>query len=342
MRRSFAAALWTGVATLVLTVMPASPASAAFPGRNGLILFNRGGDLYTASASGGSIKRMTAIGGIAGAKWSPDGKRIAYRRNSNIVVRTVATGRSITVAAGAASAPQWSPDGSRIAFIDGLPDAPCGEQGVFSVPSTGGAAPRLDYNPFSDNCPHGTDEFGLGTYMPGGQSILLTTCYGWYDTYCWISEVSMNSGNPWRRMVLEIECSEQSEWPEDGSPSRCNGPGYLHLSDARIGPGGNGVLFSGRGGYEPPTGTLPGSTPLSTTSSLEKVYAIDKSGSGLHRVSTASSGYDATWSPNGGSVLFTQRSGTARNVMKVSGTSATATAQVLIKNASQSDWQPIP
>jgi Tol biopolymer transport system component len=52
-------------------------------------------------------------------------------------------------------------------------------------------------------------------------------------------------------------------------------------------------------------------------------------------------GHSPTWSPNGGVVLFTQKSGTTRNVMRVSGTSTTATATVLIPNASQPDWQPV-
>jgi hypothetical protein len=62
---------------LLLALVGVSPASATFPGKNGKIVFNRGGDLYTSSATGGSVKRLTKTGGTSGAKWSPDGKRIA-------------------------------------------------------------------------------------------------------------------------------------------------------------------------------------------------------------------------------------------------------------------------
>ena len=40
-------------------------------------------------------------------------------------------------------------------------------------------------------------------------------------------------------------------------------------------------------------------------------------------------------------VLFTQKSGTTNNIMRVVGTSATAKATILIANASQADWQPV-
>ena len=149
----------------------------------------------------------------------------------------------------------------------------------------------------------------------------------------------MDGSNALPRTIVRIGCDEQSEFPEDGSPATCHGS--LHLSDARVGPGGNGLLFSGKGGYDGPTGTLPGSTAF-PSSSLEKVYVIERSGTGLHRLSTAASGHSATWSPNVATVVFTQKSGDVSNLMKVSGSSATAPATLLLKNASQADWQPVP
>jgi roadblock/LC7 domain-containing protein len=316
-----------------------SPASATFAGRNGLILFNRGGDLYTATATGGTVKRLTTVGAIGGAKWSPDGKRIAYRRGTTVSVRNLATGRTVVVATGAASAPQWSPDGRRVAFVGSLPEKYCGEQGIFTVPSTGGAAPRLDYDPTvatgDSNCEKGTFHYGLGTYTPGGR-ILLTTCYGWYDDSCWISEVTMDGSSAAPREVFGIACSQEEAFPQDGSRAKCSFG--LHLSDARVGPGGNGLLFSGKGGNP----ALPGSTNFPTSATLERTYAIGGSGTGLHRVSTAADGHSPTWSPTGDMVLFTRKVSGVNNVMKVSGSSATATARVLLRNASQADWQPIP
>jgi PKD repeat protein len=49
--------------------------------------------------------------------WSPDGARIAFERNGEILVLDVAGGNPSHIAAGAT--PAWSPDGSRIAFVSG-------------------------------------------------------------------------------------------------------------------------------------------------------------------------------------------------------------------------------
>lgn len=339
--RSAAFAATVGLLLSALVALPIPSAEATFPGGNGLILFNRGGNLFTASPSGGTIKQITTSGGISGAKWSPDGKKIAYRRAGNIVVRTVASGRSVTVAVGADTAPVWAPTGQTIAFVAALPDAPCGEQAVFTVPASGGSAPRLGYDPGSDNCPHGTDVFSLGSYTPDGTAVLLTTCYGWRDSICRISQVPMDGAST-RRDIASVLCTEESFLAD---PQRCSYE--LHLSDGRLGPGGNGILFTGRGGYDQGSwvpsaiGTLPGSTPTPSSSTPEMIYAIDRSGTGLHRVSAAAGGVNPTWSPRGDQVLFTQRSGTTNNVMRVIGTSATAKATLLIRNASQADWQPI-
>ena len=140
------------------------------------------------------------------------------------------------------------------------------------------------------------------------------------------------------RELLSIKCYEQSTPLDELNPGQCD---YgLHLSDAKVAPDGKQVVFSGEGGYEAPTGTLPGSTPFPTQATLEKVYAVDTSGAGLRRVSTAGSGYNPTWSPTGDTVVFTQKVGGTPNLM-VSGTAARDGASVLIADASQADWQPI-
>ena len=348
-RRSTALATLLGLLVTLLFGLAASPAQATFPGRNGLILFNRGGNLFTATATGGSIRQLTTSGGISGGKWSPDGKRIAFRVGTKVMVRTQATGRTVAVGAGAATAPVWAPNGRTVAFVAGLPGAPCGEQGVFSVPAAGGAAARLIWDPQSDNCPHASDVWGLGGYTHDGSGLLVTGCNAYRDDICGITERTLDPLSPSGgavRGVLSIACFEDSVFPPDGSAALC---GYgLHLSDPRVGPGGNGILFTGKGGLEKPTtatsrlaGTLPGSTPFPTSSTPEHVYVVDRSGTGLHRVSTATSGINPTWSPKGDQVLFTQRTGTTNNIMRVVGTSASATATLLIRNASQADWQPL-
>ena len=311
-----------------------SPASATFPGSNGLVAFIRAGNLYTFAPSSENVEQLTTSGGISAPTWSPDGTSIAYKKRGNLVVRTLATGSTTRVATGVDSGPAWTPDGRSIAFVAPLPEAECGEQAVYSVPAAGGADPSLVFNPLSDNCPHGTDVFGLGTYTAGGQGLLLTTCYRYRDDQCDINEVSTDPANRTVRNVVGIECNEEDTPLDYQHPGTCDFG--LHLSAGQVGPGGNGVLFSGKGGNPP----LPGTSSF-PDGTLEKVYAIDKSGSGLHQVSTAANGHDPTWSPNGTFVLFTQKTGSTNNVMRVKGTSASAVATVLIENASQPDWQPV-
>lgn len=56
------------------------------------------------------------------ARWSPDGKRIAYSAKGQIWVADVsgANARQITNVNGGASGPVWSPTGDRIAFVSGV------------------------------------------------------------------------------------------------------------------------------------------------------------------------------------------------------------------------------
>jgi Tol biopolymer transport system component len=115
---------------VVMTIgAAASPATAAYPGANGRIAFVRSGDVYTVSADGLGIKRLTftATAGAAGVEatpvWSPGGRRIAYASRHagswDIWVMNAdgSAKHRITFAAGSNETdPTWSPDGRWIAF----------------------------------------------------------------------------------------------------------------------------------------------------------------------------------------------------------------------------------
>ena len=287
----------------------------------------------TRSSVDRAVEQLTTSGGISAPTWSPDGTAIAYKKRANLVVRTLATGRAKRVATGVDSGPSWSPDGLSVAFVAPLPDAECGEQAVYTVPAAGGDT-RLAFDPLSDNCPHGTDVFGLGSWTADGQGLLLTTCYRYRDDQCDINEVSADPANRTVRHVVGIACDEEDTPLDPDHPGTCDFG--LHLSAGELSPDGNGVVFSGKGGNP----ALPGTSSF-PDGTLEKVYVVDRTGSGLHQVSTASNGHDPTWSPRGTSVLFTQRTGSTNNVMQVRGTSASAVATVLIEDASQAAWQPL-
>jgi Tol biopolymer transport system component len=132
------AARWIGaycvaVAVSVLGAGDATPAGTAFPGRNGLIVFQSFRDgsaqIYTETVPPSPVKRLTKANHcFAVPAWSPDGRRIAYEyntspngipaRSSDVYVMN-ADGtfpRRLTTTAGFDGDPAWSPDGKKIAF----------------------------------------------------------------------------------------------------------------------------------------------------------------------------------------------------------------------------------
>jgi Tol biopolymer transport system component len=112
------------IAAGVILLLTAAPAFAAFPGDNGRLLANRfdsatgTGDLVTMEADGSDVQAVPTPGlEPFGAKWSPDGQRIAFRDGPSNSLWTVAPdGTDLTMVASDATHPAWSPDGTRIAF----------------------------------------------------------------------------------------------------------------------------------------------------------------------------------------------------------------------------------
>ena len=136
-------------ATLLLTGSPlgtgGGPAEAAFPGKNGLIVFasqrttgpgvdNPTGDyeIFTMNPDGTNVKQLTNNTVFDGdPAWSPTGKQIAFatNRDGNTEVYTMAadgTGQTNRTKNPALDdGATWSPDGTKIAFAtnrDGNPE----------------------------------------------------------------------------------------------------------------------------------------------------------------------------------------------------------------------------
>jgi hypothetical protein len=116
--------LLTGAAALALCGAVAGPASAAFPGINGKIAFERNGQITVkdpGDLTGGVA--LTNTGNNSDPAWSPDGLKLAFtsdRGTGTLQIWTMnadGTGQTqLTFEAGDASEPAWSPDGTRIAY----------------------------------------------------------------------------------------------------------------------------------------------------------------------------------------------------------------------------------
>jgi Tol biopolymer transport system component len=107
------------------------------------------GDVYTITADGGSLKRLTTSSGWDGEPdWSPDGTRIAYhcresQRDHICLIAPSGGARTIiTATLGLTNVhnPSWSPDSTSIAF--GANDA-SGGRAIYRMSRTGGSLQLL-------------------------------------------------------------------------------------------------------------------------------------------------------------------------------------------------------
>ncbi len=139
-----------------------------FPDINGdQVVFTYAGDLWTVSAQGGEARRLTAAPGYASqAKFSPDGKSIAfsgnYDGNNDLYVVDAAGGepRRLTWHPSFDRVIDWQPDGQSIRFQSGRESNTGRDLQLFTVPAAGGLPVKMIL-----------PTAGLSSYSPDGKVI---------------------------------------------------------------------------------------------------------------------------------------------------------------------------
>ena len=134
--------------------------------------------------------KMLRVGDGDQAEWSPDGRRIAFRRSEAIFVRDLDTGqeKGITPAGFPhCSGPSWSPDGKTVAFACRW-DA---GNALFVVPADGGEPTKVygeqgacepHWSPDGKRLVYET-ETHVATVQPDGKGNRLVTTFGGVQRY---------------------------------------------------------------------------------------------------------------------------------------------------------------
>jgi len=200
-------------------------------GRSILFTSTRGGTtgVWRMAADGSGAVRLTEGDQ---AEWSPDGKRIVFRRGGRIVVRDLAGGRETALTPEGfdrCSGPAWSPDGRTIAFA-------ClrgGANALFTVPAAGGEPAKVydekgacepHWSPDASRLVYET-ETHLCTIRPDGTKNRLLTYFGGVQRYGRFSPdgrsivfcQAPSPEGPWELYVIPAVGGSPRRLTEDGS-----------------------------------------------------------------------------------------------------------------------------
>ena len=227
--------LRTLLLALTALLVTAAPASAAFPGANGRIAFERGLNVWTMAPDGSDQRQVTTSGATFNPAVSPDGQQIAFNRAGDIWVIGIdgQNERNITAALGTTdAAPTWSPDGTQIAFSSGASGEPFR---IWRIDVDGTDPVRLTNTSSGDFNP---------AWSPGGREIAYSRIGASNDIYTVDPLLPGSEG-----FYAGTDASEdQPTWSPDGSAiafttNRQDGGGNEIYVQAGAGGGGRQLTF---------------------------------------------------------------------------------------------------
>jgi Tol biopolymer transport system component len=106
----------------VAMLAAAAPASATFPGRNGLVAYGAKDGVHVMRPDGTRDRIVSRVAPATDAEWGPRGNRIAFSSRGSLYVVDVATGRTRRLTYGRYDRhPSWSPNAALIVYghVDG-------------------------------------------------------------------------------------------------------------------------------------------------------------------------------------------------------------------------------
>jgi Tol biopolymer transport system component len=321
-------------ALLVALVLPgvAPVARADFAGRNGRLVFQRNGDLYTVLPNGTGLQRLTTQGG-ATPRWSPDGKQIVFVRGTSIWIMSADGSHQHKVADG--WGPTFSPDGKSLAFIhvvhqpqcppDQGVEGPAAIQHVTVMPLSKPAAARSLYSASVCQYADYADWITSGLrWSPDGQRLLFDEHYS-SDHAIAVSIDELTIANKNLRYVRDLSCVDESG---GGGVADCPHPNLNYNLNLQpdYSPDGNAVVF----------------VSDLHQSGNSQLWAVARTGKSLTYVGGDSNVNRPVWSPNGKQWAYVQRTPGAVPVIKVTAASLTPQpATTVVVNGAQVDWQPL-
>ncbi len=202
-----ALALGAGALGLYLS---ADRSSAAFPGSNGKIVFDRylkgtapseRKGVFSISPSGEELHQLS--GNSRTPAWSADGEQIAFARQGDIY-KMNANGkklRRLTKGKANDSEPAWSPNGKQIVFARSAPvpsGQPPGPPDIFEMKANGKKVRRLTRNPAGDAGP---------VWSPDGKKIAF---------WQWSGRGGVFTMNPNGSGMRWINDGNAPDWSPDG------------------------------------------------------------------------------------------------------------------------------